>query len=139
LNRAEWIKFLGLFFNLDSTATQIFDSINSSYAQTKAGVKTAAKPPVLAFVDLYSYPPDTAFEVSLAAYKTQYTKVCFFDLFSILPLFLPPDSPLLAPLGSLQDPLHQGLSSISPLFFSRLQDPAHQGPFLWPVEHPAPV
>jgi hypothetical protein len=76
LNRAEWIKFLGLFFNLDSTATQIFNSINASYYQTKASVKPAAKLPVMAFVDLYSYPPDTAFEVSLAAYKTQYTKVC---------------------------------------------------------------
>ncbi len=75
LNRAEWFKFLGLFFNLDSVATTIFDTLNTSYYNNKATVSPAAKRPVLAFVDLYSYPPDTAYEVSLAAYKVQYTQV----------------------------------------------------------------
>lgn len=75
LNRAEWIKFLGVFFNLDSTATQIFNSVNTSYYATKASVTPNATRPVMAFVDLYSYPPDTAYEVSLAAYKVQFTQV----------------------------------------------------------------
>ena len=75
LNRAEWLKFLGTFFNLDSVATSLFNTVNTSYYNAKATVSPAARRPVLAFVDLYSYPPDTAYEVSLAAYKVQYTQV----------------------------------------------------------------
>lgn len=68
---------MGMFFNLDSVATSIFNNINASYYRNKASVKPASKRPVMAFVDLYTYPPDTAYEVSLAAYKVQYAQVCF--------------------------------------------------------------
>lgn len=56
-------------------ATTIFNAVNASYYNNKASVTPAASRPVMAFVDLYSYPPDTAYEVSLAAYKVQYTQV----------------------------------------------------------------
>lgn len=64
-----------MFFNLDSVATSIFNNLNTSYYNNKAMVTVPARRPVMAFVDLYSYPPDTAYEVSLAAYKVQYTQV----------------------------------------------------------------
>ena len=35
LRRAEWLKFLGLFFNMDAEASETFSSINESYYQTK--------------------------------------------------------------------------------------------------------
>lgn len=75
LNRAEWIKFLGLFFNKDAAATMSFDQTANTYNTTKANAPKKATPPVMAFVDLYTYPPDTAYEVSLAPYKVQYTQV----------------------------------------------------------------
>ena len=75
LNRAEWIKFLGLFFNLDAVATEAFDGINSSYYQTKASVVPSEDPPLMAFVDYYDY-SESAYEVSLAAYKLDFTEVC---------------------------------------------------------------
>ena len=76
LNRAEWIKFLGLFFNLDAIATEVFDSINSSYYETKARVVPSQEPPLMAFVDYYDYSDETAYEVSMAAYKLTFTEVC---------------------------------------------------------------
>ena len=39
LNRAEWIKFLGLFFNQDALASQIFDNINTTYHETAAEIQ----------------------------------------------------------------------------------------------------
>ena len=76
LNRAEWIKFLGMFFNLDGAATQTFNSINASYYQTKANISSQGDDkPTLAFISLYSYAPDTAYVISLSAYKQQYARV----------------------------------------------------------------
>ena len=74
LNRAEWFKFLGMFFNMDAAANELFDSINSSYYATAAEVVPGPQPPVVAFVDLYDYAPDVAYEVSFAPYKLQYTQ-----------------------------------------------------------------
>ena len=39
LNRAEWIKFLGLFFNQDALASTIFDGINATYHETAAEIQ----------------------------------------------------------------------------------------------------
>ena len=39
LNRAEWIKFLGLFFNQDALATTVFDGINASYYETASEIQ----------------------------------------------------------------------------------------------------
>lgn len=75
LNRAEWFKFLGLFFNLDAVATNIFNNINESYYDTKASIEVAAEPPLMIFSDYYDYYDEFAYEVSLAAYKVQYTEV----------------------------------------------------------------
>ena len=75
LNRAEWFKFLGMFFNLDAVATNMFNNINESYYDTKASIEVAAEPPLMIFSDYYDYSDESAYEVSLAAYKVQYTQV----------------------------------------------------------------
>ena len=76
LNRAEWIKFLGMFFNLDGAATASFNSINTSYYQTQATVSAnSTKKPLMAFTQYYTVSPDSAYEIALPAYKRQYIQV----------------------------------------------------------------
>ena len=77
LNRAEWLKFMGLFFNMDDSATMIFNAINSSYYNNSASYKAAARSVQtvawLSRVDAASYGAN-AFAVSYAPYKLQYTQ-----------------------------------------------------------------
>lgn len=50
LGRAEWVKFMGLFFNAEAEANAAFDTVESSYEAGKAlvaGLETEAKPLVL--------------------------------------------------------------------------------------------
>jgi len=48
LGRAEWIKFIALFFNKEHAADSIFNSIEQLYLQTKASADTVVnKPSVL--------------------------------------------------------------------------------------------
>ena len=42
LNRAEWIKFLGLFFNQDALASQVFNNINSSYYSIRDDIRVCS-------------------------------------------------------------------------------------------------
>lgn len=37
LNRAEWVKFVGLFFNREADASAVFDGIKAEYEATKVG------------------------------------------------------------------------------------------------------
>lgn len=39
LNRAEWIKFVALFFNLEKNASDIYDAIQARYEATKVGAR----------------------------------------------------------------------------------------------------
>ncbi len=51
LGRAEWIKFMALFFQKEAVADSVFDVIESSYLATKARVDTVAyRPTVLSGV-----------------------------------------------------------------------------------------
>ena len=71
LNRAEWLKFMGLFFNLDDTANTVFNEINSSYYSRSASynASNAGKGNhTVAWIALY----ETAFQVSFAEYKVQF-------------------------------------------------------------------
>ncbi len=43
LNRAEWIKFLGTFFNLDAEATAYFNGVVQAYNATKVNPVTSAR------------------------------------------------------------------------------------------------
>lgn len=79
LNRAEWLKFMGLFFNMDDFANTVFDEINSTYynnsATYKAAGATRSNTTTVAWVDRIDNITDyaNAFEVSYAQYKVQYT------------------------------------------------------------------
>ncbi|DBA71969.1 hypothetical protein WJX79_005778 [Trebouxia sp. C0005] len=79
LNRAEWLKFMGLFFNMDDFANTVFDEINSTYYMNSAVYKSAAamrsNTTTVAWVDRIDNITDyaNAFEVSYAQYKVQYT------------------------------------------------------------------
>ena len=77
LKRAQWIKYLGVFFNLDGPATDIYNTINTTFYNVAATIDTniSVGAPVLAFADYYSFAPYFAYEISLATYKQQYASV----------------------------------------------------------------
>ena len=39
LNRAEWVKFLGLFFNKETEASQYFETVERQYNRLKVGTQ----------------------------------------------------------------------------------------------------
>eukprot|EP00884_Botryococcus_braunii_P017095 jgi/Botrbrau1/4069/Bobra.152_3s0025.2 len=53
LNRAEWIKFLALFFNKDNQTN--FAQVNASYHALKAPALNSGFSPVVAFIQKFSY------------------------------------------------------------------------------------
>ena len=71
LYRAEWLKFVGLFFNLDDSANTLFNEINSSY-YTKSASYTASNAGkgnhTVAWINLFH----TGFQVSFVEYKMQF-------------------------------------------------------------------
>lgn len=74
LNRAEWVKFLGLFFNKEKYASDVFAGIQQEYNSVKeAALKAAqgAKVPVIAWASHYVYDKDESFQLSFAPYKAQ--------------------------------------------------------------------
>ena len=52
LNRAEWIKFLGLFFNQDALAGTIFATINESYYDIASDIRVSLSLPYKALCSL---------------------------------------------------------------------------------------
>ena len=77
LKRAQWVKYLGVFFNLDGPATDIYNTINTTFYNVAATIDAniSVGSPILAFTDYYSYAPNDAYEISLATYKQQYASV----------------------------------------------------------------
>ena len=85
LNRAEWIKFMSLFFNAEAAANSIFGAVSSNYkgisAAAKAISSTLAKPPVVAWVQWWPPSPDygpfgpnvPAIAINFPQYKKQMT------------------------------------------------------------------
>lgn len=73
LNRAEWIKFLGLFFNVERYASDAFAAVEKAYAATKAAAAgTAAKEqPVVAFIQHFLFEKEESYQLSFAPYKAQ--------------------------------------------------------------------
>ena len=73
LNRAEWIKYLGLFFNKEKYASDVFNGIVEAYSETSAGAKkNGESKPNIAWISHFSYDGDEHFDVSFADYKNQY-------------------------------------------------------------------
>jgi len=77
LKNVEWIKFLGLFFNREKYAGDIYNAIVQEYDATKAEAAAANvksdeyDTPVVAFIENYDYEGDEAFVLSFAPYKEQ--------------------------------------------------------------------
>lgn len=76
LNRAEWVKFLGLFFNLEKYASNIFAAISTAYNNTEAQAQSALqkagnKQPVVAWTNHYVYETNESYQLSFAPYKEQ--------------------------------------------------------------------
>jgi hypothetical protein len=80
LNRAEWLKFLGLFFNRERAASDTFNTIKAEYDRVKASAaaKTSQEgtldKPLVAWVQAFSYNPDESFILSFAPYKAELTQ-----------------------------------------------------------------
>lgn len=66
LKRAEWIKFLALFFNLEARANTVFASVQASYQCLNGSVNATSKP-VVAWLSYYL----GAWTVSSSTYKLQ--------------------------------------------------------------------
>lgn len=77
LSTAEWVKYLGLFFNLDKAATDIFNGIAQAYNATRdaAIAANAAQTtrPTVAWAEHYSYGGDDSYILSFAPYKAELT------------------------------------------------------------------
>lgn len=74
LNRVEWIKFLGLFFNRERAATQIFDELSQQYNATREAERRkadAGASPVVAFPAHFAFDGDENYQLSFADYKAQ--------------------------------------------------------------------
>lgn len=74
LNRAEWVKFVALFFNLEKNASDIFDAIQARYEATKAAAAGAATKPVVAWAQHFQYDKDENYQLSFAPYKAELTE-----------------------------------------------------------------
>ncbi|PRW56963.1 flagellar associated [Chlorella sorokiniana] len=76
LNRAEWVKFVGLFFNQERAASDIFAAIKAEYEATKASATSgAAKKPVVAWASHFAYPGMSEnYGISFAEYKKEFTQ-----------------------------------------------------------------
>lgn len=74
LNRVEWLKFIGLFFNKEREASEAFDAIRTSYESTVQAIALNDAPkPIVAWVQHYTYEPDESYQISFAAYKVEGT------------------------------------------------------------------
>jgi len=74
LKRAEWIKYLGLFFNKEKEAAEAYAAIVESYEEVKeqsAAKVEAGAEPVIAWVSHFSYGDEEHFDVSFAGYKNE--------------------------------------------------------------------
>lgn len=75
LERAAWIKYLGLFFNKEKKASDIYNAIAEAYGETAAQAKeNGESKPTIAWVSHFSYDGDEHYDVSFADYKMQFVE-----------------------------------------------------------------
>merc|ERR1719247_741241 len=65
LNRAEWVKFVGAFFNLEDAATKHMQEEESKWEELSTSAAAKSATPLVAFIDSWG-----GYTISLAAYKT---------------------------------------------------------------------
>ena len=67
----EWIKFLGLFFNRERYASDVYAGIVQEYNAKKVTASGGADAPVIAFVTHYLYEEDESYQISFASFKKE--------------------------------------------------------------------
>jgi hypothetical protein len=65
LNRAEWVKFVGAFFNLEDAAAEHMKEEESKWEELSISAAANSATPLVAFIDSWG-----GYTISLAAYKT---------------------------------------------------------------------
>ncbi|XP_059450060.1 uncharacterized protein LOC132181032 [Corylus avellana] len=71
LQRAEWIKFLGVFANLETTANQVYDAVKENYlCLTKVAASKKSFKPTVAWMGYY----DGVWSFTKEAFKLKYTE-----------------------------------------------------------------
>ncbi|KAK4602819.1 hypothetical protein RGQ29_011712 [Quercus rubra] len=71
LQRAEWIKFLGVFANLETTANQVYDAVKENYlCLTKVAASKKSFKPTVAWMGYY----DGVWSFTKETYKMKYTE-----------------------------------------------------------------
>lgn len=68
LKRAEWIKYMAVFFNAEARASQVYSQISSSYRCLKDSTSNVTSKPVVAWLSFY----DGKWIVSSATYKLEF-------------------------------------------------------------------
>lgn len=73
LNRAEWVKFVAVFFNKEVEANKLFSTIVTDYQKTNASARAAAgaTPTKAAWISKYG----DGLTLSYAVYKQEYMRV----------------------------------------------------------------
>lgn len=69
LNRAEWVKFIALFFNKEPAANAFFEEIKESWDKFKT--EPTRRSPTVAWISFQDYAGDEFF-IHFAAYKVEY-------------------------------------------------------------------
>ena len=77
LNRVEWVKFLGLFFNREKYASDVFTALSTEYNKKKESAlqssEAVGKNPVVAWISHFEYDDQESYQINFAEYKRQYT------------------------------------------------------------------
>lgn len=69
LRRAEWIKYLGLFFNDEGVADALFNATAAEYEEYEALSASVPDRPVVAWASHFSYDGAESYQLSFAEYK----------------------------------------------------------------------
>jgi hypothetical protein len=75
LNRAEWVKFVALFFNKEVEADALFSSVSSSYERLNASARAAAAAAPSPVRVAWASAQGDALHLSFATYKRQLMQV----------------------------------------------------------------
>lgn len=72
LKRAEWIKYLATFLNLEERANRVYESIRNTYQCFNGSQSNAVKKPNLAWLDYSTFSGSPIWTISNATYKIQF-------------------------------------------------------------------
>lgn len=73
LHRAEWLKYMALFFNAEAEANRLFNETRDEYETYQDIAASADNRPVMAWISHFAYGGDEAYQVSFDEYKVALT------------------------------------------------------------------